>query len=162
MKRSVSSRSGIPGSDRSRSGPRELRMRSHRGVIALVAAATLAFALDGGAGNESHSKDDRDQGRENDPGGNDDGPSILRADADSSNLFIHGTGFGTKSGTVNLGGQRLGVASWSPTDIFRVGPGNLLPASYLLTITVTPSRGRCVKAGFDVTIGDGTQGSVGP
>ena len=141
-------------------------MRSHWGVIALVAAA-LAFAPDARAGNQSqgngrdeHGKDDRDQCRENDPGGNSDGPRIVQADADSGNLFIHGTGFGTKSGTVTLGGQRLGVASWSPTDIVAVVPNNLLPASYLLT--VTPSHGRCVKAGFDVAIGVGTQGPPGP
>ncbi|HZJ54174.1 MAG TPA: hypothetical protein VFD38_08540 [Myxococcaceae bacterium] len=136
-------------------------MRSHRGVIALVAAA-LAFAPDASAGNEGrrdeHGKEDRDQCRENDPGG--DGPRILRADVDSSNLFIHGTGFGTKNGTVTLAGQRVGVASWSPTDIVAVLPSNLLPASYLLT--VTPARGRCVKAGFDVAVGAGTQGPPGP
>ena len=136
-------------------------MRSHWGVSALVAAA-LVFAPDARAGNESQGKgkDDRDQCRENDPGGNSDGPRIVQADADSGNLFIHGTGFGTKSGTVTLGGQRLGVASWSPTDIVAVVPNNLLPASYLLT--VTPSHGRCVKAGFDVAIGVGTQGPPGP
>ena len=61
---------------------------------------------------------------------------------------------------MTLGGQRLGVASWSPTDIVTVVPNNLLPASYLLT--VTPSHGRCVKAGFDVAIGVGTQGPPGP
>src|SRR5678816_3453393 len=157
----VSSLVGDPGSGRSRTGSRELRMRSHRGVIALVAAA-LAFAPDASAGNEGrrdeHGKEDRDQCRENDPGG--DGPRILRADVDSSNLFIHGTGFGTKNGTVTLAGQRVGVASWSPTDIVAVLPSNLLPASYLLT--VTPARGRCVKAGFDVAVGAGTQGPPGP
>jgi hypothetical protein len=140
-------------------------MRSHWGVIALAAA--LALGQDAratnegqGKGRDEHGRDDRDQCRESDPGGNSDGPRILRADADGSNLFVHGTGFGTKSGTVTLGGQRLGVASWSPTDIVAVVPSNLLPASYLLT--VTPSRGRCVKAAFEVAVGVGGQGSVGP
>src|SRR6516162_4080474 len=112
-------------------------MRSHRGISALVAAAALVFVSNARAGNESQGRDDRDQCRENDSGGkgDSDGPRILQADADSSNLFIHGTGFGTKNGTVTLGGQRLGVASWSPTDIVAVVPQNLLPASYLLTVT---------------------------
>ena len=137
-------------------------MRSHRGISALVAAAALVFVSNARAGNESQGRDDRDQCRENDSAakGDSDGPRILQADADSSNLFIHGTGFGTKNGTVTLGGQRLGVASWSPTDIVAVVPQNLLPASYLLT--VTPAHGRCVRAAFDVAVGAGGQGSVGP
>ncbi|HZX42386.1 MAG TPA: IPT/TIG domain-containing protein, partial [Myxococcaceae bacterium] len=141
-------------------------MRSHWGVVAVVAVA-LAFAPDARAENkDEHGREDRDQCHENDPGGrgdpsdHSDWPRILRADADNANLFIHGTGFGTKNGTVTLGGQRLGIASWSPTDIVAVIPKNLLPASYLLT--VTPSRGRCVKAGFDVAVGVGTQGPPGP
>lgn len=147
-------------------------MRSHLGVIAVVAAG-LAFGLDARAGNDGQGKgkdeqgkEDRDQCRETSPGGRGDSsersdwPQILHADADGANLFIHGTGFGTKNGTVTLGGQRLGVASWSPMDIVAVMPTNLLPASYLLTIT--PSRGRCVKAGFDVALGVGTQGPPGP
>ena len=137
-------------------------MRSHRGISALVAAAAFVFVSDARAGNESQGRDDRDQCRENDSAakGDSDGPRILQADADSSNLFIHGTGFGTKNGTVTLGGQRLGVASWSPTDIVAVVPQSLLPASYLLT--VTPAHGRCVRAAFDVAVGAGGQGSVGP
>ena len=137
-------------------------MRSHRGISALVAAAAFVFVSDARAGNESQGRDDRDQCRENDSAakGDSDGPRILQADADTSNLFIHGTGFGTKNGTVTLGGQRLGVASWSPTDIVAVVPQNLLPASYLLT--VTPAHGRCVRAAFDVAVGAGGQGSVGP
>ena len=137
-------------------------MRSHRGISALVAAAALVFVSNARAGNESQGRDDRDQCRENDSAakGDSDGPRILQADADSSNLFIHGTGFGTKNGTVTLGGQRLGVASWSPTDIVAVVPQSLLPASYLLT--VTPAHGRCVRAAFDVAVGAGGQGSVGP
>jgi len=137
-------------------------MRSHRGISALVAAAALVFVSDARAGNESQGRDDRDQCRENDSAakGDSDGPRILQADADTSNLFIHGTGFGTKNGTVTLGGQRLGVASWSPTDIVAVVPQSLLPASYLLT--VTPAHGRCVRAAFDVAVGAGGQGSVGP
>jgi len=137
-------------------------MRSHRGISALVAAAALVFVSNARAGNESQGRDDRDQCRENDSAakGDSDGPRILQADADTSNLFIHGTGFGTKNGTVTLGGQRLGVASWSPTDIVAVVPQSLLPASYLLT--VTPAHGRCVRAAFDVAVGGGGQGSVGP
>ena len=137
-------------------------MRSHRGISALVAAAALVFVSNARAGNESQGRDDRDQCRENDSAakGDSDGPRILQADADTSNLFIHGTGFGTKNGTVTLGGQRLGVASWSPTDIVAVVPQSLLPASYLLT--VTPAHGRCVRAAFDVAVGAGGQGSVGP
>jgi len=137
-------------------------MRSHRGISALVAAAAFVFVSDARAGNESQGRDDRDQCRENDSAakGDSDGPRILQADADTSNLFIHGTGFGTKNGTVTLGGQRLGVASWSPTDIVAVVPQSLLPASYLLT--VTPAHGRCVRAAFDVAVGAGGQGSVGP
>jgi len=135
-------------------------MRQHWGVTALVAAA-LAFVPDARGGSENR---DHDQCRENDPRGSDrgDGPLILHADADGANLFIHGSAFGTRSGTVTLGGQRLGVASWSPTDIVAVMPKDPASASYLLT--VTPSRGACVKAAFDVAIGlgGGTQGPPGP
>ena len=60
---------------------------------------------------------------------------------------------------MTLGGQRLGVASWSPTDIVAVMPRDPASASYLLT--VTPSRGKCVKAAFDVAVGLGA-GGVGP
>ena len=140
-------------------------MSSHRGVIALFAAA-VAFAPNAHAGNERGNGNDGrdDQCRENDPGRHDssdrgDGPLILTADADGANLFIHGTGFGTKNGSVTLGGQRLAIASWSPSDIVAVMPKNPQPASYLLT--VTPSRGKCVKAAFDVAVGLGT-GAVGP
>jgi hypothetical protein len=131
-----------------------------------VVVAALAFAPEARAGNEGHGKDDRDHCREDDhgargnPSDRGDWPRILRADADSTNLFIHGAAFGTKNGTVTLGGQRLSIASWSPTDIVALLPKNLLPASYLLT--VTPQRGRCVKAGFDVAVGLGTQGPPGP
>src|SRR5690349_20880140 len=139
-------------------------MRQHWGVTALVAAA-LAFVPDARGGSENRDRgNDHDQCRENDPRGLDhsDGPLILHADADGANLFIHGSGFGTRSGTVTLGGQRLGVASWSPTDIVAVMPKAPASASYLLT--VTPSRGACVKAAFDVAIGlgSGTQGPPGP
>ena len=135
-------------------------MRSHRGVIAVV-AVVLAFAPGARAGDERGTHE-RDECRENDHGERPDGPRILRGDADATSLFIHGTNFGTRSGTVTLGGQRLGVASWSPTDIVAVLPANVLPASYLLTVTV--QRGRCVTAGFDVAVGtgSGTQGSPGP
>src|SRR4029453_769319 len=62
-------------------------------------------------------------------------------------------------------GQRLGIASWSPTDIVAVLPSHLLSASYLLT--VTPARGRCVRGGFEVAMGGGQcsfapPGPVGP
>ena len=144
-----------------------MRMRSDWGVIALV-AASVAFASNAYAGNErGHGNDDRDQCRENDPGSHDssdhgDGPLILHADADGANLFIHGTGFGNGNGTVTLGGQRLAIASWSPSDIVAVMPSNPQPASYLLT--VTPSRGKCVKAAFDIAVGlgGGTAGPPGP
>ena len=138
-----------------------MRMRSHRGVIALFAAA-VAFAPSAHAGNErGNGNDDRDQCRENDPARHDssDGPLILNADADGANLFIHGTGFGTRNGTVTLGGQRLAIAAWSPSDIVAVMPGNPQPASYLLTVTL--SRGKCVKAAFDIAVGLGA-GTVGP
>ena len=134
-------------------------MRSHRGVIAAV-AAVLAVAPAARAGDEG-SRHERDECRENDRGDRSgDWPQILRGDADTTSLFIHGTGFGTRNGTVTLGGQRLAVASWSPTDIVAVLPKNLLPASYLLTVTA--QRGRCVKADFDVTVGLGTDGVPGP
>src|SRR5215475_8078060 len=112
-------------------GPREragrgtgaggMRMRSHWGVITLFTAA-IAFSPSARAGNErGHDNDGRDdQCRDNDPWRKDssdrgDGPLILHADADGANLFIHGTGFGGRHGTVTLGGQRLTIASWSPT-----------------------------------------------
>src|SRR5262249_55313986 len=141
-------------------------MSSRWGVIAVVAAA-LAFAPEARAGNDGKGKDDREQCHEDDHGergDHGDWPRILRADTESANLFIHGSGFGTSNGIVTLGGQRLSIASWSPTDIVAVVPKNLLPASYLLT--VTPSRGRCVKASFDVAVGTqvtpGAPGPVGP
>ena len=138
-------------------------MRRNWGVTALI-AAVLAFVPDARGGSSSRDND-RDQCRENDPRGfwdHGDGPLILHADADGANLFIHGTGFGTRGGTVTLGGQRLGVASWSPTDIVAVMPKDPAAASYLLT--VMPSRGPCVKAAFDVAIGlgGGTSGPPGP
>src|SRR6185295_16963809 len=138
-------------------------MRRNWGVTALI-AAVLAFVPDARGGSSSRDND-RDQCRENDPRGfwdHGDGPLILHADADGANLFIHGTGFGTRGGTVTLGGQRLGVASWSPTDIVAVMPKDPAAASYLLT--VMPSRGPCVKAAFDVAIGlgGGTAGPPGP
>jgi hypothetical protein len=139
-------------------------MRSHWGVIALFTAA-VAFAPNARAGNErGNDGSDHDQCRDNDPWRHDspdrgDGPLILTADADGANLFIHGTGFGTRHGTVTLGGQRLAIASWSPSDIVAVMPKNPQPASYLLT--VTPSHGKCVKAAFDVAVGLGT-GAAGP
>ena len=138
-------------------------MRRNWGVTALI-AAVLAFVPDARGGSSSRDND-RDQCRENDPRGfwdHGDGPLILHADADGANLFIHGTGFGARGGTVTLGGQRLGVASWSPTDIVAVMPKDPAAASYLLT--VMPSRGPCVKAAFDVAIGlgGGTSGPPGP
>src|SRR5215469_18903788 len=98
-----------------------MRMRSHWGVTALFAAA-VAFAPNAQAGNE---RENDEQCRENDPGRHDssdrgDGPLILHADADGANLFIHGTGFGTRNGTVTLGGQRLAIAAWSPSDVVAV------------------------------------------
>ena len=139
-------------------------MSSRWGFIALITAA-LAYAPESRAGDEGRGKDEHDQCREEDhraggnPSDHGDWPRILRADADSTNLFIHGAAFGSRNGTVTLAGQRLSIASWSPTDIVAVLPKNPLPASYLLT--VTPQRGRCVKASFDVALGAGTGGLRG-
>src|SRR5262245_16845932 len=112
-----------------------MRMSSHRGVTVLF-AAVLAFGPSARAGNGNDGREDRDC-RENDPGrheGSDhgEGPVILTADADGANLFIHGTGFGTRNGTVTLGGQRLAIASWSPSDIVAVMPARSASATYLL------------------------------
>src|SRR5262249_41676873 len=133
-------------------------------------AAALAFAPDARAGNESQDKGrdehDRDQCREADPGGNSDGPRILRADADSVNLFIHGTGFGTKSGTVTLGGQRLGrrpgsgAAPWPRPASGGGAPNTFPPASSLLP--APPPGGRGGRAGCAAATGVGPRAQPGP
>jgi hypothetical protein len=106
-------------------------------------------------------------------------PIILRADADvgAGILFVHGVDFGaTRPPVVTLGGVRLAVQSYSPTDVVATLDPGLAAGSYPLHVGTYSHRhhdGQPERwASLDVTLGaqgpkgdqgvPGSQGLPGP
>ncbi|MGA3118662.1 MAG: IPT/TIG domain-containing protein [Syntrophobacteraceae bacterium] len=74
-------------------------------------------------------------------------------------IYVYGSGFGTASGTVKLGGTKLVVKTWQAGEIVATLPSSVAAGSYLLAVT---TRGDLTVA-FYVTLGtSGPQGPVGP
>jgi hypothetical protein len=84
------------------------------------------------------------------------------ADYDHLLLYVSGQYFGTKIGTITLGGTQLTVQTWSQNQIVAIVPTSVGPGSYQLIVTV-PAKHIPLTAFMDVTLWDeGPQGPPGP
>lgn len=86
-------------------------------------------------------------------------PTIYKADIEGGQLFVTGANFGTTAGKLTLGSQTLTISAWGPSQVVGVISGTLVPASYVVTVSL--SSGPSATGG--VTTGAaGAQGPAGP
>ena len=92
-------------------------------------------------------------------------PSIegVSVDYSKSLCYVYGDNFGTKAGTVTIGGTLLTVKTWAATEVIAALPSGVVPGSYLISVT---TKAGVQSANFDATLGNvgppGPQGPAGP